>query len=491
MPITDIKEIRLLPPLAIARLGSSPEPMDNYDVQAPDNPAEYRKLIPAETLIIENGQVRIKTPVEVRFRDNAGRIRPVCPFLEVWARFEDDGDLEPLTQQHLADLQLSPADVKWQVHVANLKAYRRTGQENDKIEADLDEFSDHAVKDLEGKSPHFKAGKSIPFGMVQYIDPTDAFPEVRLRFTPAPGKVYGPGANDPNTVDDVYDAASGDWDNHADGAPNTPPGTVPGNIYAGETNSQTRQYVSLGYLDDACDGIVDVRLTVNGNLLASYARISVGPPDFAPDSFHVRTVNDDLEQMLFGPEVKAPVEQAEVTCIVRRALETVRLMNTEVMNGNQAVGGVPTNPNNMAGQDRNFERAFEPIFPPQTVDAFAVRSFHASALQTLDSGVPPWFLDLLRKYDQVADLSDTGRRRMPAMMRGSDGAHLALTRRQVDKVRVAAAGTAADGANPEEDMLTLIAFFQSRASLHQRIDAGNNQQLSDLFLNPQDLRSAG
>jgi hypothetical protein len=52
MAIHDIHEIRILPAFAIARLGSSPEPMDNYDWEIPD-PVGYRKLIPAETFYIK------------------------------------------------------------------------------------------------------------------------------------------------------------------------------------------------------------------------------------------------------------------------------------------------------------------------------------------------------------------------------------------------------------------------------------------------------
>jgi hypothetical protein len=45
---------------------------------------------------------------------------------------------------------------------------------------------------------------------------------------------------------------------------------------------------------------------------------------------------------------------------------------------------------------------------------------------------------VLREHDEVGDLTDAGRRKMPALMRGADARHLALTRRQVNKVRTAA-----------------------------------------------------
>jgi hypothetical protein len=64
MAISDIKEIRLLPSLAIARFGSSPEPMDNYDVVLPPHdPATgqdgtgFRNLVPAPTLTVVDGRI--------------------------------------------------------------------------------------------------------------------------------------------------------------------------------------------------------------------------------------------------------------------------------------------------------------------------------------------------------------------------------------------------------------------------------------------------
>ena len=216
MAISDIKEIRLLPSLAIARFGSSPEPMDNYDVVLPPHDpgngqdgTGFRSLVPAPTLIVVDGRItQESTPDRVRFRDAQGRVKPVAPFLEIWARFEDGGNLEPLTLQHLADLNLKPSDISWRVEVVNQKAFRRTGDANDRVTATVDDIRDHKRKSLEGSAGNFKAGKSIPFGHVQYIEPTAEFPEIRLRFTPAAGRVFGPRAGDPNLADDVYDAAT-------------------------------------------------------------------------------------------------------------------------------------------------------------------------------------------------------------------------------------------------------------------------------------------
>ena len=87
VPITDIKEIRILPSLAVGRFGSSPDPMDNYEVQLDANDLTgFQKLVPAETLTVDRATGEITESVTpaapVKFRDENGRIRPVAPFFE-------------------------------------------------------------------------------------------------------------------------------------------------------------------------------------------------------------------------------------------------------------------------------------------------------------------------------------------------------------------------------------------------------------------------
>jgi len=154
---TKIIEIRILPPFAIARLGSSPDPMDSYKLEITD-PIGPRQIIADETLIVDtkSGDVTSKIPpFEVRFRDDEGKIRPVSPFLEVWARLDGSRDLVPLTIDILSDCGLTPADLKWRVHVANIKAFRRTADPNDRIDAKLGLFSTHTQKELKGTCPNF------------------------------------------------------------------------------------------------------------------------------------------------------------------------------------------------------------------------------------------------------------------------------------------------------------------------------------------------
>lgn len=442
-----IAELRILPPFAIARLGSSPDPMDNYDLVLED-PIGYRQIRAADTLLVDGatGAAALRRPpFEVRFRDAHGNIRPVAPFLEVWARLEGRPELRPLTAGLLADLGLAPDAVRWRVHVANIKAYRRTGDPRDRIEAEAGPFSDHSAHELLGRCENFLEGKVLPLGSVRYVRPTEELPEVRLRFTPAGGHVYGPplesGGEDKNLKEVVYDPQKGGWRGYRDptNVEKNPLGvrraTNPAQIYAGRAEGNDQ--VSYGYLDDECDGIVEVELEAGGRTLAAFARVAAGPPTFAPDSMPVRTVGDELEQAMYGPEFDRPAteqELEEVRDIVRRALETVRLMNTAQMNLPSRQRGV-----GMARMDfLDVERALEPIADPAVADSLAIRARHERVLLSLESGALAWFAGVLRNHDEVGDLSDAARRKMPAFMRNADGRHLALTRRQVNKVRAAA-----------------------------------------------------
>ena len=439
-----IQELRVLPPLAIARFGAAATPLDNYEaVVDPERPLGYRALRPAETLEVDvaSGEiVRAFVPERLSFTED-GKVRPVAPFLEVWA-LTDGGQLEPLTTELLEREGASASELRWRVQVANHKVSRRTGVEADKVEADSGEFSDHARRPLAGACANFWPGKTIPFGHVQYIKPTETHPEIRLRFTPAAGFVYGASRTqpvegppeDPNLRSVVYDASSdrGTWLGYQD--QNEPTITVPGGIYAGD-----RQGRSRGYLDDSCDGLVRVTLKVGGETLSAFGRVGVGPPTYAPDAVPIRTIADELEQALLGPTVESTEATLErVEEIVRRAFETVRLMNTAAMNQ----GG-------MAAHDQRQGRRRDPIMAPSLVDDVALENLHQSLLVALRSGTAPWFADVLRDFDEVGDLSDRGRRKMPAMMRGADGQHLTLTRRQIDLIRTLMRGPIFPGVDRE------------------------------------------
>jgi hypothetical protein len=446
-----ILELRILPPLAIGRLGSSSEPLENYELVVKD-PLGHRVIEPAETLRIDpvSGEVggAYVPNGPIRFRDGP-HIRPVAPFLEVFARTDAD-TLVPLTSELLTAEGLTPSDLNWTVEVGNLKAFRRTGAVDDKIVAKAT-FNDHDPHALEGHCRNFHPRKTLPLGSVRYLRPNKAFPEIRLRFTPAAGLVYGAdkqrvkeiGVDGPVLEDDpvvkdrvIYDPTkpNAKWKGWSD--PGKPTDTNPGQIYAGYDSPDGSQHISWGYLDDECDGVASVELKVRGATLRAFGRLGAGPPAFAPDGLPIRTVADEIEQAIFGPEISAAeISDDRIEDIVRRAFETVRLLNTAVLNGNPVDGRLGSE-SMMPLQDSNdFHRMFAPIMATSLVDNLSVVALHQTVLTALKSGTPAWFADALRHPEEVGDLSDKGRRKMPAMMRGADARYLTLTRRQIDMIR--------------------------------------------------------
>jgi hypothetical protein len=349
--------------------------------------------------------------------------------------------------------------------------YRRTGEARDKIIASTGRFSDHEAHALDGQCRNFREGKVLPLGSVRYIRPTDEFPEIRLRFTPAHGKVYGSteettGDDGKPTHDDnltperiLYDPEKGDWHGYQESS--GPELTMPAQIYAGYSSDKKggfdpngAYWKSRGYFDDECDGLVHVQLKLKGAAepLKAFARIGAGPPAFAPDSLPIRTVADDLDQALHGPQTRerdATPEAAED--IVRRAFETIRLMNTAVMNGNTVNGQVDVASTMVRQDTADTGRLFEPIMAPSLVDNLTIKALHQNVFTALRGGAAPWFSDVLRRHDEIGDLSNKGRRKMPAMMRGADGRALALTRRQVDIVSKAARRALFKQARPARD----------------------------------------
>ncbi len=510
--ILAIQEIRLLPPLAIGRLGSSgantaaeyPDVMDNYAALLPDQPADFRTLAPAETLRVDVATGRVtaaETPAQVRFRGADGRIRPVAPFFEVWARFTEEGMLQPLTSRHLEMLGLTAQSVRWSVRAANLKAYRRTGDEGDRISASIANFNDHSLRPLTGTAANFLTGRSIPLGWIQYLQPTEEFPEIRARFTPGLGRVYG-ASQDFEEIQVVYNSQVGSWDtrNDQDATVDTSPvarsrrRTSPVLIYARQ-ESGPNEGQSLGYLDDTCDGILEVSLDHGGRTLRAMSRFSSGPPDFAPDSFHVRTVQDDLLQMAQGPSPQAAVAEPEladhVIDVLRRAVETVRLMDTDLWNRRYSANA----------------------FPAARVRYFTVRGIHEGVLTSLQglkepAGSPGRLgavaalrrvAAMLRPFDRDRiDFTAAGRQRMPAMMRGANGLDLVLSRRQmalIDRaIEVFSAAGPSPGETPESRMLRMISTFSGFSGLHGAFSVPGGPPLSARFSDPPEvleyLRSA-
>jgi hypothetical protein len=191
-----IRELRILPPFAIGRLGSAKEPLDNFTIiEDPDRPLGFRKIVPRQTLVVDNatGEIsRVSVPEKIEFKTD-GRIRPVAPFLEVWALVDDETEPQRLTVDLLKKHGATAKDIAWTVTVSNRKVERRTTDKKDRVDAAAGPFRDHAMHRLEGHSKNFRSSKHfIDFGTVRYIRPNRAHPEIRLRFMPAKGLIYGP-----------------------------------------------------------------------------------------------------------------------------------------------------------------------------------------------------------------------------------------------------------------------------------------------------------
>ena len=457
-----IKELRILPPFAIGRLGSAPEPLDNYTIEDdPDHPLGFRRIRPAETLLIDDTSGEIlgtRTPKAMEFKTADQKIRPVAPFLEVFVVTDQD-ELQPLT----ADLmERHKATISWRVTVANRKIVRRTRNEDDLVSADTGDFSNHDVQPLRGKCNHFIPEDAfVDFGQVRFIRPTKQYPQIRLRFTPAKGLIYGPTRDkakpDPAIPGDraIYDRTKGwfefdadkDTDVDQDKFPFSE--TLPPALYAISSPAPTWLHNNVatgrGYFDDACDGFVEVKLAIGGKdkLLEAKARICAAPPALVPDSLFVRSLVDDLEQVIHGPEIAAeePIEvtHARAKDIVRRAYETVRFMNVAVMNGNNFKGRAALWLDSMPEEEAaGTQRAIRPVMGPGTVDTYAIMGLHGQVLAALEGGTAAWFTRILRQPYEVSDYTDRGRRKMPALMCGADNSYLALTYRQIDTIRKAA-----------------------------------------------------
>lgn len=504
-------ELRILPPFAIGRVGSGSKPMDNFTLAglpppafvinadghvtpapAESNPSDVashsldsRPIVPQPTLNVddETGEIRsATTPASIEFKeigeprwegDATHHIRPVAPFLEVWARTGDE-TWEPLTTALLADVGLTDADVKWRVRVANRKVARRTADDRDEVKAEVGPFSSHEPQKLLGTCPNFVPGGTIDFGRVRYIRPNAAFPGIRLRFTPACGLIYGPkldpdefneiygefaGLNVFNPTGDqcVYDPKHGWLQFEVAGGrkPDSPDyqkliarETLPPSLYAIVPPAPCWLHdnvaISRGYFDDTCDGTVEVELAVPGcATLQAVARICAGPPAVVPDTIFLRTLADDLDQVIFGPYVPAdetkPQTRERAIELVRRAFDAVRFLNLAVMNGNPVRGRDPLAFDTMPAEEAfDVQRQMRPVVPPRTADTRAVMALHQHIYAALCSGAPPWFAAALRLPNEVGDYTDHGRRKMPAMMCGADGSYLALTWRQINAVLHAA-----------------------------------------------------
>jgi hypothetical protein len=436
-----ITGLELLPPLAYGRLGASATPCPNFEVGPSDvHPRGTGKTIirPAETLSVgADGTVTASTPAAVAFKDAAGW-RPVCPFFELHGTWELGGQRHsgPITPAVLADNGVQLSDVRWRVDVANLKAHHYTLAAGDRVAASAElAGTDTTRRPLRGVSPSGAArplvppGRNLPLGSVQLTRPTAGLPELRLRFTPGGGFVYGPvdlpdrGSRFVLPAERLILNPDSAWGRFV--VTGDDPRVAPAALFAGADNAGQ----SLGLVDDTCDGVV--RCSIPG-VAPALARIVVGPPDFAPDRRPVVSAADGLTDRVRRGDVRDPAYVAdealttlEIRDLMERVLETMENMNLDAENFRldgefPSLEPLPGRPLPLTEFGRQKHRRFV-------------------ALEV--------FEDILREQPDLIDrvireplaASPNFDRRMPTLMRGADGRPMHLTRRQYDLLRAWAA----------------------------------------------------
>src|SRR5436309_222279 len=157
MPRRLIREIFFLPPMVIARVGRSDTPLEAFSWAEDERffGAGKTIVVPQVSLeVLPDGSVEPYLPRHLRFKDPTG-IRPVCPFLELHAVCQEEGNgmqIEgPLTLTLLKENGMDLSDLSFSVHAANRKAARRTGDDACAFEAqEWIQGDDHCRHSLSG-----------------------------------------------------------------------------------------------------------------------------------------------------------------------------------------------------------------------------------------------------------------------------------------------------------------------------------------------------
>src|SRR5580704_18042895 len=359
------------PPIVIARLGGSTTPLDCCVWEEPPNPRSdgATVLVPDWSLnVLPDGSVEPFKPDAIRFRDGP-LIRPVCPFIEIWARLGEPGSDPstwrdaPLAPSLLATAGIDPSALRFTIDARNAKASRRrrnpdliygtfpfvviSGDNHQPVAL-------HAVSPPSVAQPLIPPGRSIPLGSVQVLRSLPGPPAagvpwppridlevIRIRFTPAAGLFYGPPAAARPTSESPVPAVREDlaflndlagWFGQ--------PGAANPSVEPGDTFDETAagSGTSLGVVDDTCEALIDVTLQLPGmprRTLTAHANVFVGPPDFGPDRRPFLSLADELNDRTAGAAARnasltADERDAWVQDLFERVQETISLMNLDL-----------------------------------------------------------------------------------------------------------------------------------------------------------------
>jgi len=429
--------------------------------------------------------------------DKGEIFRPVCPWYELHGTFTTDDGSEftgPVTNRILADNGLTVHDIQWSIHVENRKSFQMTLDEETKIIGKVTVRGDDTIKkDIKGYCPDgsvnplVPVGRSIAMGAVQVAKLDDSFPEVRIRITPSKGVNYGPEGlrdkivdfiNKPNYTP-ISNEITDDWKTleipdenlflnplsnwctyQTDGGDGR---TQPGSLFSlvqldspDVANAKYATWYSLGIVDDVSDGIISCAIVNKAINLKAQARVVICPQDFAPDRRHVATLADNFKDRADH----VPIEEAyegvpyseiadEIQDIFTRIFETMNFMNLDILNLKNAFQNPVTNkppfdipasvlplPLTQIGRQRH--RRFVALQVLETIMREEIGREDA-ALHS-KAGYPVAVSPIIKMLNAPLDLRDDGKykdnlpKRMPALMRASDGTPYHLTRRQYELV---------------------------------------------------------
>jgi hypothetical protein len=376
-----IQGIFVDPPIVIARLGSSNVPQDAYRWVEALNPRTDGNTVidPWWTLDVNSdGSVEPRLSDMVHLRDG-DLIRPVAPFLEIWALLGEDGSPPsrwrevPLTPALLKQFGADESAIAIQVDAKNRKVARRTGN-NDLVFGTFPPLTvtadDHNMYTLFGvsppgtKRPMIPEGRSIPLGSVQimqsrpkasaagasWVNAVDV-EILRFRFTPGRGRFYGPKQASrplPREAFAAVEKANAFLDDKAGWYDHSTLGIFEPNDTEDTRDPTGGSGPSLGVVDDTCEARIDVTLTLPGtqgrkreadetkkkHKISTHANVFVGPPDFAPDRRPFLSLADELSDRS-GDATKRntvlnpPDLERWVSDLFERIYETLSLFNLD------------------------------------------------------------------------------------------------------------------------------------------------------------------
>lgn len=417
----DPKQGRMLgiffdPPMAIARVGRSKEPMPAYRWKLDESPSRGLQTMiePAPSLIETSVKgtghhpftLNVKTPKRVTFKDRHGKIKPVSPFFELWARIQDaDGSIVqvPVTRVFLEARGTKLKHLQFTAVAANRKAEARTKLAScaavaRKVFA-ADEYKTHH---LDAISPH--TGDQVPLvrpdaplllGKIRTFKENLENPscqtrldQVRIRFIPGKGDSYGPpeAAKAPASPlppgkfappmteygrihkmtrkENRILSSDTPWLGYNFRTNSAPKWPTPMDSYDGARVGSGNGW---GLIDDTCDMVLTAQMAVEGKAHTGQARAMAGPPDFAPDKRPMYSIKDELEDRDLPPVIPDIDETpTEILDLFRRIFETASLVNLDqrrswALDGNSQLLSEPDE------NDADWDAGIKPHLGPKSM----------------------------------------------------------------------------------------------------------------------------